>query len=170
MRSSLPGGGLVSYTTPDPKPAPRAKAKWRKPMRRIGNTKYARRERQWGFMAFQRSRGCRVPALWIRVGECSGPVQFMHLGPKLAAFRKCPDDQGNAGCASHHDAIDNAGGFYGQLSSEARWKVRWLLIVDAQKAWNALTDAERAHWATTAAQRLSNSAAVGEDWDRRARP
>lgn len=67
---------------------------------RSKTSKHARRERDWVYMAFVRSRPC-IARLLVSTGfECDGPVQADHVGGRYGADadRRCVPM-----CQKHHE-------------------------------------------------------------------
>lgn len=138
-------------------------------------TKHSRRERAWGFMAYQRSQPCDVvaaydeefpgvyptfEALTIGPPSCSGGgVQFMHL-PLTVGRRRGPDMHGAPGCGGlppgHHEQIDGGLGgharWYVALGRDGQQRLRERLRARALARWGNLTQAERDNWNTMASR------------------
>lgn len=136
-------------------------------------TKYARRQRGRGRMAFYASRPCDVEAALVQLageannvcvtiavgmlGRCRGAVQVMHLGHKAdPGGRRLPDDLDAAsGCEGHHKDIDSRlgglGPWYVALGRLLQRRLRRILRERADGEWRALTDEQRAAWEAKAA-------------------
>jgi len=125
-----------------------------------GNTAYANRERETGFMLFTRSTlPCAARAV-EGIDPCRGVLQFAHLGDrtKNGGFRKCPDGEGGCLCAHHHQQVDNPTGwsgregFYLRMSPPEREVFRGRAMLAAVEAWLELVPAQREWWDNRAAQ------------------
>ncbi len=68
-------------------------------LRARGRTKHARRERDWVYMAFVRSRPC-IARLLAQGFECEGPIQADHIGGRYGedSDRRCVPM-----CTKHHE-------------------------------------------------------------------
>lgn len=108
-------------------------------------TAYSKRERLWGFMCFVRRTLPCVARTVDGSGPCVGGIQFMHLGPR-AGYRKCHDSMGGAGCAGHHNQIDNPSGFYLEMADEQRADFRARVIAETWAAWDALGTEQQEWW------------------------
>lgn len=156
-----------------PQPKPQRDERARKPLRRKTwmryrrTTKHARRERQFGKMAFLATRPCDVvPAFWEVVlalpeyegqapGPCRGRVEVMHLR-EHAQQHRASEDRVAPGCGhQHHKDIDGKVGGRGPwwvaLGRELQAKLKDALSARATAAWMALSPEERAGWDAKAA-------------------
>ncbi len=137
-------------------------------------TKYARRQRGRGRMAFYASRPCDVEAALLQLAQefpsstviqlalqwlpiHQGRVQVMHLGHKAdPGGRRLPDDLDAApGCEGHHKDIDSRlgglGTWYVALGRILQRRLRRILRQRADAQWQALTPEQRAAWDAKAA-------------------
>lgn len=126
-------------------------------------TKHARREREWGRMAYAHTWPCDVHEAFveefgllfsslalIHPGPCSGRRQYMHLHLEDDGGVRPPDHQGAIGCEGHHKDIDGKvggkGRWYVTLFADGQLRLKRRLVTRQRARWDALTPEQRAYW------------------------
>jgi hypothetical protein len=123
-------------------------------------TKHARREREWGRMAYAHTWPCDVVAAYAvefglvdfdKLGPCDGRREYMHLHLEEGAGRRAPDRQGAIGCEGHHNDIDGRSGrraraWYVALGRDGQLRLRHRLVDRQCARWDALSFEEQVAW------------------------
>ena len=103
--------------------------------RRPGKTAYARRARDWSYMAWVNGQSC----LLAHLGDCAGPIEADHCGDR-GLGQKAPDSTCVPLCTKHHRERTDMRGAFGGFDAEGMrlWR-RWAVqnVQEAYARWRA---------------------------------
>lgn len=116
-------------------------------LKKKGSGKYARRERNWGRMAFVHSLPCVVGEYQGITGSCDGPIHAHHMTPRRQDWH---DETVVPMCSHHHDCWHGFMGFFKGWTETERDLFNGMSVGKTQGAWDQLTEDERQRWSTRA--------------------